>query len=65
LFSGGELPYSGLSNIEASERILKGVFLPEPEICPIYALMRKCWEMDPKNRPSFDEILEKLNQSNV
>jgi fyn-related kinase len=65
LFSAAVVPYTGLTNIEASEQISKGVVLPEPEKCPVYELMCQCWNMDPKKRPSFDIILEKLNEANV
>ena len=62
LFSGGAMPFGGLSNAEVSERILKGVHLEKIENCPVNELMEKCWEMEPRNRPSFEEILQTLNR---
>ena len=51
--------------MEASERIISGIQLAKIEDCPVNDLMKQCWDMDPKNRPSFEEILEKLNAKKV
>lgn len=41
----------------------KGYRMEAPEGCPaeIYAIMKEAWEMDPEKRPTFHEVLLKLN----
>eukprot|EP01117_Protostelium_nocturnum_P006517 TRINITY_DN2349_c0_g1_i1.p1 TRINITY_DN2349_c0_g1~~TRINITY_DN2349_c0_g1_i1.p1 ORF type:complete len:731 (+),score=292.86 TRINITY_DN2349_c0_g1_i1:338-2530(+) len=55
---GDKMPYSGLSNIETVEAVIKGIRLRRPEECPteIYELMLRCWNANPEVRPSFDKI---------
>ena len=62
-----EAPYSDLSDeemiIDATK--LKGAdrqLLPRPLVCPIpvYNIMRRCWAIDPKERASFEEVEEML-----
>ena len=40
--------------------------MEKPENCPneIYELMLKCWEVNPKDRPTFDEIVDKISEIN-
>lgn len=40
----------------------EGYRMEPPEDCPsdIYAIMRICWEKDPKMRPSFLKLKERL-----
>lgn len=35
-----------------------------PEDCPpgVYSLMRICWELEPRKRPTFHKVREKLEQ---
>jgi len=58
LFSNGNLPYQGMTNPEASEKVLQGFRMSSPENCPeaIYKLMLKCWSLYPEDRPSFHDI---------
>jgi hypothetical protein len=51
----------------ASEAIISGKKLEKPENCPdvIYSLMLECWATDPKSRPTFTLIIEKLKEINV
>jgi len=58
LFSFGDLPYSGMTNQEATEKVLQGYRMNPPKNCPseISELMMKCWNDEPENRPSFEEI---------
>lgn len=41
--------------------------LPHPKGCPdeIYNVMRLCWQRNPNDRPSFDQLLSKLNEMYV
>jgi hypothetical protein len=56
VFSYGEIPYSSMSNKEAVEAVENGYRLPKPKACneEIYQLMNSCWNMDYKQRPSFE-----------
>eukprot|EP01114_Cavostelium_apophysatum_P020724 TRINITY_DN7027_c0_g1_i1.p1 TRINITY_DN7027_c0_g1~~TRINITY_DN7027_c0_g1_i1.p1 ORF type:complete len:880 (+),score=201.48 TRINITY_DN7027_c0_g1_i1:204-2843(+) len=58
IFSFGAMPYSGKSNTETADFVLKGNRLSAPSICPdtIYTLMLECWKENPAERPSFDLI---------
>ncbi|XP_075472909.1 discoidin domain-containing receptor 2 isoform X1 [Ascaphus truei] len=40
----------------------KQVYLPQPNICPdlVYKLMLSCWKRETKERPSFQEIYQRL-----
>ncbi len=42
--------------------LLRGWRMPRPSEVPIqvYAMMRSCWHKEPRDRPSFREILEDL-----
>ena len=59
MFSYGNPPkYESLPAItqEALYQTLRGgQRLPKPDYCPerVYIMMRKCWELEPSNRPSF------------
>lgn len=61
-FSLGAIPYSNLSNTQTREAIEQGVRLDPPEQCPedVYRLMQRCWEYDPRKRPSFSTIHQEL-----
>ncbi|XP_065415092.1 LOW QUALITY PROTEIN: tyrosine-protein kinase Fes/Fps [Chrysemys picta bellii] len=61
-FSLGAIPYSNLSNTQTREAIEQGVRLDPPEQCPedVYKLMQRCWEYDPRKRPSFSTIHQEL-----
>uniref|UniRef100_A0A8C4W9N2 Tyrosine-protein kinase n=1 Tax=Gopherus evgoodei TaxID=1825980 RepID=A0A8C4W9N2_9SAUR len=61
-FSLGAIPYSNLSNTQTREAIEQGRRLDPPEQCPedVYRLMQRCWEYDPRKRPSFSTIHQEL-----
>lgn len=58
VFSFALQPYYGLSNEEVTEAIRHGKILHRPDDCPaeIYGIMKECWDMDAKCRPTFDEL---------
>ena len=62
LFSLGALPYTGLTNAEATEEVLAGKRLQKPARCPdaVFAIMEKCWLERTKDRPSMREVYESL-----
>lgn len=41
----------------------RGYRMEAPDGCPqeIYNIMMSSWEIDPKQRPTFKQVLEKLN----
>lgn len=63
VFSGGQTPYSGMSNNQARERVDSGYRMPVPEGTPetVYKLMLKIWEYDTTKRPHFAEIVKDLS----
>jgi len=46
------------------EKIERGYRMESPDGCPqkVYDVMRDCWEIDPKQRPSFAKIFSILDQ---
>ncbi|NXT46836.1 FES kinase, partial [Pluvianellus socialis] len=61
-FSLGAVPYANLSNQQMREAVEQGMRLDPPEQCPeeVYQLMQRCWEYDPRKRPSFSTIHQEL-----
>ena len=45
LWSGGKVPYEGLTNSQTIDEIVSGHRLLRPEPCPVevYSLMTRCW----------------------
>jgi len=62
MFSYGMQPYCGYSNHEVLEMISRRQLLDCPDQCSakIYSLMMECWCEHPVQRPSFKELLVKL-----
>ena len=70
LWSEGALPYFVVkSDEQLIERVAarNGLRLARPEGCPeaVYAVMLRCWEPLPANRPSFLELQGLLMQTLV
>ena len=55
-----EIPFSDLLAYEAMFAIHKGERPPIPPEAPLYIqqLMQSCWEHDPHDRPTFEQILQ-------
>jgi len=65
LFSYGKIPYTGMSNAEAAEKVSQqGYRMPAPDKCPegVYDIMRHCWRSKAKLRPSFAKIFSLLDE---
>ena len=64
IFSFALQPYYGISNEEVTEYIRKGQTLRRPDYCPmdIFKVMHECWNMEPTERPTFDELHKLLNE---
>jgi len=63
IFSYGKTPYPAFNNIETMEEVGKGYRMSMPENCPepIAELTKKCWDIEPANRPSFQQICDSLS----
>ncbi|CAG9853774.1 unnamed protein product [Phyllotreta striolata] len=60
----GSTPYPGMSAVEVMKKVRDGYRLDKPEHCrrELYNIMYYCWDKDPKERPSFSELLELLEK---
>ncbi|KAF1449105.1 Discoidin domain-containing receptor 2, partial [Spheniscus demersus] len=67
-----EQPYSQLSDEQVIENTGeffrdqgRQTYLPQPALCPdsVYKLMLSCWRRDTKDRPSFQDIHRRLQES--
>uniref|UniRef100_A0A4W5LTP3 Tyrosine-protein kinase catalytic domain-containing protein n=1 Tax=Hucho hucho TaxID=62062 RepID=A0A4W5LTP3_9TELE len=59
-----EQPYQGLSNEQVLKFVMDGGYLDRPDNCAdrLHNLMSMCWQYNPKLRPSFQEIIEMLQE---
>ncbi|KAK3538344.1 hypothetical protein QTP70_035223 [Hemibagrus guttatus] len=64
IMNRGQQPFFWLENKDVIIQLEQGKRLPKPELCPpaLYSLMTCCWTYDPKERPSFTELVCKLNE---
>ena len=57
---------SGVSGFKVAENVQKGdrMEIEDMDFCSgrLFRLMKKCWEQEPSNRPSFSEILSNLTK---
>lgn len=53
--------------MQVVEKILKGERMEQPEACPdsVYEIMLKCWEEEPVNRISFQDLVVFFASSEV
>lgn len=61
LFSLCQLPYPGfVSSKQLFENLMEGYRMEKPDYSndEVYRIMRKCWEDDPSDRPTFGELAE-------
>ncbi|XP_068760314.1 angiopoietin-1 receptor-like isoform X2 [Montipora capricornis] len=60
--SGGLKPYAGMTTPEIMTELKKGYRLEKPSGCSdaMYQVMRDCWNPNPKLRPSFEKLVERL-----
>ena len=65
IFSGGQMPYSGMSNAETREAVVKkGFRMPPPHKAPreIQQLMVECWSTEAEDRPTMADIVDYLQE---
>lgn len=62
LITHGKTPYSGMTNKEASSRVVQGYRMDQPTGCPnaLYRIMQNCWKTQPHERPTFKEMKSQL-----
>ncbi|ODM99250.1 Fibroblast growth factor receptor [Orchesella cincta] len=61
IFSLGKIPYAGLSwTVDFTDELLTGLRLPKPVHASdqIYKKVLECWEIDPKRRPNFSDLVQ-------
>lgn len=58
IFACGQMPYHDRSNEEVLECIKDDLRLPKPDDCPetVLEVLQKCWEWNPLDRPTFQEL---------
>ncbi|XP_014117025.1 PREDICTED: protein-tyrosine kinase 2-beta [Pseudopodoces humilis] len=63
ILSFGKQPFFWLENRDVIGVLEKGDRLPKPERCPppLYALLTRCWDYDPGERPKFQELVCSLS----
>src|SRR5690242_9653021 len=64
MWSQGMIPYAEMTNKEVLEAIPKGYRLEKPVDCPVevYDLMKECWSKEPRERPTWKVIYQKLSK---
>jgi proto-oncogene tyrosine-protein kinase Met len=62
LFTRGITPYLQINNDFLFRHLKQGNRLPKPKYCPkvIYAILLKCWSQNPKSRPSFAILSQRI-----
>lgn len=65
IMSYGQQPFFWLENRDVINQLEQGIRLPKPDNCPpaLYSLMTRCWSYDPRERPSFTELVVKIRYS--
>lgn len=63
LMSFGQQPFFWLENRDVINQLEQGIRLPKPDNCPpaLYSLMTRCWSYDPRERPTFTELVVKIS----
>ncbi|RMX49955.1 hypothetical protein pdam_00013942 [Pocillopora damicornis] len=58
----GGVPYPTLTNSEVCRLLKTGYRMERPDMCSdeVYELMTECWTEEPATRPSFSQLVEKL-----
>ncbi|XP_048360361.1 tyrosine-protein kinase Fer-like [Sphaerodactylus townsendi] len=64
IFSLGSTPYHRMSNQQVIGQVERGFRMRAPKRCPmdIYDLMLRCWDRNPRGRPTFSAVYKELLQ---
>lgn len=62
IFSGGARPYASLSAEQTAIYVAEGGRLEKPPYCShdLYALMKCCWRLNPRDRPTVANLYDRL-----
>jgi proto-oncogene tyrosine-protein kinase Met len=62
LMTRGVTPYSDVNNCHLLRYLKQGNRMARPTFCPkvLYNVIMKCWDKDPKLRPKFQELCDKI-----
>jgi len=62
IFTCGKVPYPDMKNDQVMEKVKEGYRMSKPKECPenVFKLMERCWNQNPKERPTFEEISKEL-----
>lgn len=63
IMSRGQQPFFWLENRDVINQLEQGIRLPKPDNChpALYSLMTRCWSYDPRERPTFTELVVKIS----
>lgn len=61
----GRTPYPTFTNAEVVDKVVDGYRLPRPPLATLqmHQLMLDCWHKDPECRPSFTEVVRRLEEN--
>lgn len=64
VYSFGRLPYPKIPLTDVVKYVESGYRMDAPEGCPakIYDIMRRAWSAEPKDRPSFADVLKEIEK---
>ena len=64
VFSRGTTPYPNMDNAKVKNDVQKGIKMVQPSECPneVYEVMKCCFELHAKNRPSFATVHQQLKE---
>nr|XP_054922638.1 hepatocyte growth factor receptor-like [Dermacentor andersoni] len=62
LITRGVTPYPEVDNWDIVDFLKRGRRMKQPSFCPdeLYDIMLKCWQEDPKKRPSFAKLVTEI-----
>ncbi|XP_031565299.1 tyrosine-protein kinase CSK-like [Actinia tenebrosa] len=62
LFSFGRVPYPRVPLSDVVSKVEKGYRMDIPDGCPqeVYVIMKDCWNLAPSKRPSFGQIVKRM-----
>ncbi|XP_074043504.1 tyrosine-protein kinase FRK [Macrotis lagotis] len=54
----GKMPYPGMTGMQVIQKLDQNYRLPQPDNCPLelYNIMLQCWNVEPKDRPTFESL---------
>lgn len=63
LMTRGVVPYPDVDNFDLFSYLKEGRRMMRPRYCPeiLYEIMLSCWRENPNDRPTFDELVEKVS----